>query len=62
VFVALSRSQKGDDMQNAPSASPEQIMPFGIVGAVLVVAVVAIALIWWMKKTRGGVKPPNSRP
>jgi hypothetical protein len=45
-------------MQNAPSASPEQILPFGITGALVIVAIVAIALVWWIRKTRGGRKAP----
>ena len=45
-------------MQNAPSASPEQILPFGITGVLVIVAIVAIALVWWIRKTRGGRKAP----
>jgi hypothetical protein len=47
-------------MQNTTTASPEQIFPFGIVLAVLAVAVVAIAIIWWAKKTRGGRRAPST--
>lgn len=47
-------------MQNVPSPTPEQVFPFGIVFAVLLVAVVAIALIWWVKKTRGGRRAPST--
>jgi Mg2+ and Co2+ transporter CorA len=47
-------------MQNAPSATPEQVFPYGVVLAVILVAAVAIALIWWMKKTRGGRRAPST--
>ena len=47
-------------MQDAPTAAPEQIFPFGIVLAVVMVAVVAIAIIWWAKKTRGGRRAPST--
>ena len=44
-------------MQDAPTAAADQIFPFGIVVSVLFIAAVAIALIWYMKRTRGGDKP-----
>ena len=45
-------------MQNAPSATSEQVLPFGMIFAVIMVAVVAIALFLWIKKTRGGRRAP----
>ena len=47
-------------MQDAPTATPEQVFPFGIALAVLAVVVVAVALIWWAKKTRGGRRGPST--
>lgn len=46
-------------MQTAPSVAAEQAFPWGIVLAVIAVVVVAIALIWWERKTRGGRTPPR---
>jgi hypothetical protein len=49
-----------EGMQNAPSATPEQVFPFGVVFAVVLVVVVAAAIIWWAKKTRGGRRAPST--
>jgi hypothetical protein len=46
-------------MQDAPSVAPEQAMPVMAIVAIAAVVVVAIALIWWMRKTRGGRTPPK---
>ncbi len=47
-------------MQNAPEVAPEQVFPFGIALVIVLVAVVAIGLIWWAKKTRGGRRAPST--
>jgi hypothetical protein len=47
-------------MQNTAATSPEQVFPFGIVLAVVMVAAVAIAIIWWARKTRGGRRAPST--
>jgi hypothetical protein len=60
VLVAVLCGKKigGNTMQDAPSATPEQVFPFGIGLTILLIAVVAVALIWFIKRTRGGRRAP----
>ncbi|HEX6007069.1 MAG TPA: hypothetical protein VFY80_03855, partial [Burkholderiales bacterium] len=54
-----SRAKGEVAMQDAPSVAPEQALPVMTIVAIAAVVIVAVALIWWMRKTRGGRTPPR---